>query len=248
VRGAELLRFLAVAAVAAVIWRAAADLPAAPRLMLLFLLIVLPLLMVAQATILRQLADAGELPSRLAMYGSSAMSLWVLALLAAGAARLGGLDAHDLFLRAVPLPTLLAWSAGLTLAGTGLVLLAFRAGMRDAGLTGALLPRTPAEKIAWVGVSVTAGVCEEFVYRGFLIAGLAIATGSLAVAVVVAAAAFGFVHAYQQPAGVLRAALIGLLLTAPVLALGSILPAIIAHAAYDLIAGYWLGPRLLRDA
>jgi uncharacterized protein len=46
-----------------------------------------------------------------------------------------------------------------------------------------LLPRTPAEKTAFVGVSVTAGICEELVFRGFMIVALFTMTGIALIAI-----------------------------------------------------------------
>jgi membrane protease YdiL (CAAX protease family) len=68
----------------------------------------------------------------------------------------------------------------------------------------------------------------------------------MTLAVIVSSGAFGVAHAYQQPAGELRAALLGLVLAVPLLTTGSILPAIAAHIAIDLLSGLWLARYLLR--
>jgi uncharacterized protein len=244
-RSARLRLFFASVA-AVLVWTAAPDLHAAPRLLVVLLLVVLPLLLVSQAAMLEALRQAGELPPASSMYASSAVALWVLALLVAIAARLAGFDAAELFVVAMPPARLAIWSLGLTGGAFALVGVAYVLGARENPLLRHLLPRTTGEKVAFAGLSVTAGVCEEFVYRGFLVAALTIATGSVTLAVLLSAGAFGLVHAYQEPSGAVRAALLGLFFTAPVLLEGSILPAVIAHTAYDIIAGIWLGPRLAR--
>ena len=94
-------------------------------------------------------------------------------------------------------------------------------------------------------MSITAGICEELVFRGFLIPAIGSAIGALGLAAVIAAAVFGLVHAYQGFGGAVRAALLGAMLSLPLLVAGSILPAVLAHAAIDVIGGYWLGPRLI---
>jgi membrane protease YdiL (CAAX protease family) len=72
------------------------------------------------------------------------------------------------------------------------------------------------------------------------------ATGSIAIALLLSSGAFGVAHAYQRPAGALRATLIGLVLAVPLVIDGSIVPAIIAHAAIDILSGLWLARYLLR--
>jgi hypothetical protein len=68
----------------------------------------------------------------------------------------------------------------------------------------ALLPRTPGERRLFAVVGVTAGVCEEWLYRGFFLAVVAAPAGGLptGVLVAVAAAAFGLAHVYQGVVGV----------------------------------------------
>jgi uncharacterized protein len=59
----------------------------------------------------------------------------------------------------------------------------------------------------------------------------------MAVAVLVSIGVFAASHAYQGWIGVLRVALLGVVLTAPFLLTGSVYPSIIAHAALDILAG-----------
>jgi len=107
-------------------------------------------------------------------------------------------------------------------------------------------PRTASELPAFFGVSLTAGFCEEVLFRGFLIWVLQPVTG-LWIAVALAALLFGAAHAYQGVAGVIRTGLVGLLFTAIVLLTRSLWPAIVLHAAVDAMGGViaWL---VLRDA
>jgi membrane protease YdiL (CAAX protease family) len=57
---------------------------------------------------------------------------------------------------------------------------------------------------------------------------------------------FGLLHAYQGPLGMMRTALLGLLLAASLLLSGSIWPAITAHVALDLLGGLVWGERFAR--
>jgi membrane protease YdiL (CAAX protease family) len=106
-------------------------------------------------------------------------------------------------------------------------------------------PRTASELPAFFGASITAGFCEEVLFRGFLVWVLQPVVG-LWIAVGLAAVLFGVAHAYQGAAGVLRTGLLGLIFMAIVLLTGSLWPAIVLHAAVDAMGGViaWL---VLRD-
>jgi uncharacterized protein len=100
----------------------------------------------------------------------------------------------------------------------------------------ALLPRTRAERRLFTVVGVTAGVCEEWLYRGFLLAVVSALAGGppTAVLVVVAGAAFGLAHAYQGVGGVLTTGVLGAVLAALYLGTGSLLLPVVLHALIDL--------------
>jgi uncharacterized protein len=233
---------LLTAVAAAVVWLLSPELPWAPRAWLSVLLAPLPWLAVVQA---RALADLDDLPRR-AAYASSIASLWILAALTAVASTAGGFDAAALGLVAQPWPRTLAWTALLTAAGIG-VLFGYRAlGFRDAPVMERLMPATRSERAWFVGLSATAGITEEFVFRGFLIHALTTATGSVALAWLLSSTVFGVVHAYQRPAGAVRAGLLGALLALPLLVDGTLLPAIAAHVLIDILSGLWLARYLLR--
>ncbi len=91
--------------------------------------------------------------------------------------------------------------------------------------------------LAWFyGISVTAGVTEEILYRGFLIAYLAGFMPTLA-AIVVSTLAFGAAHSYQGPTGIVRTFLVGLALAAMYVLSGSLLLPIVAHVLVDIFGG-----------
>jgi membrane protease YdiL (CAAX protease family) len=100
----------------------------------------------------------------------------------------------------------------------------------------ALLPRTAGERRLFTVVGVTAGVCEEWLYRGFFLAVVAALAGGLptGLLVVVAAVAFGLAHAYQGPVGILTTGLLGGVMAALYLQTGSLLLPVLLHAAIDL--------------
>ena len=106
----------------------------------------------------------------------------------------------------------------------------------SAHATLALLPRTPRERRLFTVVGVTAGVCEEWLYRGFFLAVVAAVAGgpSTAVLVAVAAVAFGLAHAYQGAVGVVTTGVLGGIMAALYLDTGSLLLPVLLHAAIDL--------------
>lgn len=100
----------------------------------------------------------------------------------------------------------------------------------------ALLPRTRGERHLFTVVGLTAGICEEWLYRGFFLALLAALAGGLPTIalVLVAGAAFGLAHAYQGPVGMLTTGVLGGVLAALYLQTGSLLLPVLLHAAIDL--------------
>ena len=100
----------------------------------------------------------------------------------------------------------------------------------------ALLP-TNRHELRWFdALAVTAGICEEVVYRGFLFAVVTHLTnpwigGAASVLV------FGATHLYQGQSGALRAGALGLVFLLPVVLTGSLWPSIVLHALVDLFAG-----------
>jgi membrane protease YdiL (CAAX protease family) len=111
------------------------------------------------------------------------------------------------------------------------------------GFADPLLPHTPAEHINFMLLAVTAGICEEVIFRGFVMWYFAVWTGPL-LAAIFSSVVFGFGHIYLGLAHVPRTALVGAIFAFLVLATGSIWPAIIIHAAVDLHSGE-LGFRIL---
>ena len=100
----------------------------------------------------------------------------------------------------------------------------------------ALLPRSTGERRLFTVVGVTAGVCEEWLYRGFFLAVVAALAGGLptGVLVVLAAVAFGLAHAYQGAVGIVTTGVLGGVMAAVYLQTGSLLLPVVLHAVIDL--------------
>lgn len=99
-----------------------------------------------------------------------------------------------------------------------------------------LVPETYSERRGFRLLSVTAGFCEELVFRGFLIWLITAWLGVVA-AVIISSIVFGYAHIYLGVPQVPRIALVGLLLALVVVGTGSLWPAMVIHAAMDLNSG-----------
>ena len=110
------------------------------------------------------------------------------------------------------------------------------AAMRQVVAAVPILPHTRGERLGFRVVAVTAGLCEELLYRGYVMWYIGLWTGPIP-AVVVSSIAFGAAHLYLNRDHAVRATLLGLALATLVLTTGSLWPAIIIHAASDLFSG-----------
>jgi membrane protease YdiL (CAAX protease family) len=198
---------------------------------------------------LRLVAELKANPSaRLRFYVRGIVSAWV----AVGiVALIGALDARGPSSIGLTLqhlkpnaPVLIGWyvaTAAIALGGSLIVIWRgseslnerFRRQLRGFA---EILPRTLRERRTFALVALTAGICEEVLYRGFGIAfvkWLAPGASSLTLIVVIGIA-FGFAHLYQGTRGVILTGLIGGLFTFVTIATGTLLPAIIIHVLVDL--------------
>jgi membrane protease YdiL (CAAX protease family) len=107
-----------------------------------------------------------------------------------------------------------------------------------------ILPQNSRELLPFLGLAVTAGLCEEFLYRGFAMAALARAGFSTVLAVVLSSVTFGLAHLYQGRSGFAGTTLLGLLLGGARTLFGSLIPVSAWHTGVDLVAGL-AGPKYL---
>lgn len=107
---------------------------------------------------------------------------------------------------------------------------------RQMGAVDEFLPRTGLELRVFAVVALSAGICEELFFRGFLIPYVSAWIGVPA-AVLVTSVTFGLVHLYQGPAGAARVAVGGAIAALVTLAAGALWPAMLLHAALDLFGG-----------
>ena len=188
---------------------------------------------------------------RLALYFSAAVSQWVLAGLGLLVFSFSSLSVSSVGFRTIKPAVALAWAGALAAASMASFFLGHFLERRgwwppEAGLVRRMIPETREETLWSVLLLVpTAALCEEFLYRGYLLSQLTVWFHSGAWAWVASSAAFGLAHSYQGWRGMTRAFLLGALLGYPVICTGSLYPSMLAHAAIDALMFAWLGPKFL---
>ncbi len=101
----------------------------------------------------------------------------------------------------------------------------------------AILPASRSEWPGFFSLAVTAGICEELLFRGFVTWHLSHIVPVFWMAVLVQGLLFGLAHAYQGPKGVFTTGAVGLFMGGLVWVSGSLWAAMIVHALVDLQAG-----------
>ena len=198
---------------------------------------------------------AGKPNARLQAYGRGVLGQWLFAF---GALAIWATYGRDW--SALRLTTPSGWRLGVgvafVLAAAALVLLQLWSAARlsaekrvaarpKIAAVAFLLPHTRREEIWFLGLSVTAGFCEELLYRGYLVWFFAPWLGG-AGAMWAVVAIFGVSHAYQGRKGAIRATIAGVVMATIVLTTGSLIPAMIVHALID-VGGGTTGYLLLRE-
>ena len=133
-----------------------------------------------------------------------------------------------------------AFLIGGSVAGAAM-LGAYRKWKRPAGLenqtAATLLPVSAGEMLLWAPVSLLAGSAEEIAYRGVAVFLLSRWTGSVALAVILSAAAFGLAHMTQGGRAVLRLVFIAVTMQLVFFLTGTLYLPMLVHALYDLLLG-----------
>jgi membrane protease YdiL (CAAX protease family) len=109
-----------------------------------------------------------------------------------------------------------------------------------------ILPHTDEELRRFLWLSLTAGICEELLYRGFLLAYFGHWLGPIP-SLVISSAIFGLGHLYQGVRGVGLTGFVGALLGVFYLLSGSIFPSMLLHAGGDMYSGWIAHAALSRE-
>ena len=193
-----------------------------------------------------------EAAERISLYCSTIVFQWLATAVAAWRAWAHGFTATQLGL-AIPKPvTLLV----ITVSGAVVIVTLQWLNLRRIGRSASplrrplhamaerILPQSTTELIPFFALSVTAGLCEEFLYRGFATATLSRAGLPVGAVILFSSVIFGLAHLYQGRAGLVSTTVLGILFGTSRAALGSLVPAIVWHMGVDLVAGV-AGPRYL---
>jgi len=99
------------------------------------------------------------------------------------------------------------------------------------------MPSTPREARVFIGIAISAGICEEILYRGYLLWYFQ-SLVPVGVAIAAAIVAFGVGHAYQGVQGIIGTGIAGAIAMAVYLLTGSLLAPMVLHAGLDLVNGF----------
>jgi membrane protease YdiL (CAAX protease family) len=198
--------------------------------------------------------DAGDPNARSRTYVRTLWEEWLLAAAVVAVMLYAGRSLSVLFL-GVPHGWRLWLGAGLPAVYGALIVVQGRAlAAKPASLVKlrarlqplrALIPHTAGEFRLFVPLSFTAGICEELLYRGYLVWALQHWIGLWAAAGV-SMVVFGLAHAYQGRQFAVRALYAGVGMGLLALVTGSLLPGMALHALIDLGSG-WITYMAMRE-
>ena len=100
-----------------------------------------------------------------------------------------------------------------------------------------LLPQTQLEIFLWILTAITAGICEEIIFRGYFQRQFSAWTGNVPAGVLLSAAIFGAAHIYQGWRSAMVILVYGLLFGILAEARNSLRPGMMTHAWHDGFAG-----------
>jgi uncharacterized protein len=100
-----------------------------------------------------------------------------------------------------------------------------------------LRPHGITEVVLWLLVSLTAGICEEIMFRGYLQRQFIAWTGNVPASTILSAAVFGMMHLYQNRKSPIILGVFGLLFGILAWKRGSLRPGMMTHAWHDGFVG-----------
>lgn len=227
------------------------------HLVFLTLIALLPWTALRRFRSLVEAVDGGDATARTRAYSTVVVEKWVVTALVAVAWIVLGRSASSIGLIPSSTPSAIAGYLLTGLAIGTLLMLARLAvhseqGRRKTGESiasvRALVPHTATEKRWFDAMSVTAGVEEELIYRGFLFAYFAAWLPGMPAAgiIVLAGLVFGLGHVYQGTPGVVKTGTLGVLFGVIYWMTGSIWAPMLLHIVVDLSSG-WISRQLVAD-
>lgn len=104
-----------------------------------------------------------------------------------------------------------------------------------------LLPHGGLELTVWMALSLTAGICEETLFRGYLQKQFMALTKNAPLGILLSAAMFGMAHAYQGFAKAVQIGVLGAMYGVLTHWRRSVRPGMIAHTLQDVLGGLFAG-------
>lgn len=98
-------------------------------------------------------------------------------------------------------------------------------------------PETLAQILVWIALCCSAGIVEEFVFRGYLMQQFSSINGKVWIGVVASSLLFGAAHGYEGIGAMITIAVYGALFCALAIRRRSLRAGMIAHAWHDSITG-----------
>jgi membrane protease YdiL (CAAX protease family) len=196
---------------------------------------------------------------RLSLYGSTILFQWLIVAVVVWRCLARSVSPEELGIAAAD-PWQVAWT---TIALTGLLCANQVVGLRRVAsipvdrrgrlfaITEKIMPRTATETLIYAALACTAGVSEEFLYRGFVFTAFVRMIVNFgppnSTAAILSSAWFSLAHVYQGRKGVITTLIVGIIFVLVRVWTSSLIPAIVAHAGIDLVVGIGAS-RFLRKA
>lgn len=141
-------------------------------------------------------------------------------------------------LRGIDFATGIALLLVMFVSASGLGWLLTQIGLEPKGEIALLLPESLTGKLIWVLMSFTAGMCEEVIFRGYLMTRLRLLfkAKSWFWPVIISSVAFAFPHLYQGTGNVIVIFMVGVLFAVTFIKTRSLWPCVLAHFFLDFLA------------
>ena len=210
---------------------------------------------------MKRLMSKAELTGfdRLSLYGSTIFFQWLIVAIVAWRCWARSVSPQELGIADVD-PLQVAWTS---VALTGLLCANQLIGLRRIAripeakrghlfaITEKIMPRTPTETLVYAALACTAGISEEFLYRGFVFMAFVRMIVNFAspdtAAAILSSVWFSLAHLYQGRRGIITTFVVGMIFALIRKWAGSLIPAVAAHIGIDLVIGIGAS-RFLRKA
>lgn len=186
-----------------------------------------------------------ETMERLVLYASTIAFQWLAAAIVAWRAWVHGYSAAELGLAMHDkTKILIATIVGVATIGALQWLNLRRAGRlpptargRFQAIAERVLPQSTVELFPYAALAMTAGLCEEFLYRGFAFTALSRTGLGIWAVVLLSSILFALAHVYQGRAGFVGTLIVGTAFGMARVGYDSLVPPIFWHTTLDLVAG-----------